>query len=143
MDKFRILKNQTVTVSGTPQTVTYAVPDAQQTQVGGGAGPVPSPKASSIRTQTLITSIFICNTDATQAADIDVNVSNYDSSSPVVTSLYNTIRTYSRTTVEIPVSLTLKALDELRVVVTQTSGTPAIDVTIFGIEITSGYGPSD
>ena len=144
MDNYKVLKNQSVTVSGTPATVTYQVPPAAKTQVGGGAGPVPSPLATSVNTQSLVTSLYICNTSAASVgpASVNVDVSNYDSSSPVVTTLYDDLYVYGKTTFEVTLNLTLKESDELRVIVSQiSSNVPVIDITIFGIEMVTGVGP--
>ena len=144
MDNYKVLENQSVTVSGTPATVTYQVPPAAKTQVGGGAGPVPSPLATSVNTQSLVTSLYICNTSAANIgpASLTVDVSNYDSSSPVVTTLYDDLYVYPKTTFEVTLNLTLKESDELRVIVSQVGAyVPVIDVTIFGIEMVTGVGP--
>tara|TARA_Y100000591_G_scaffold305250_1_gene302565 strand:- start:11 stop:451 length:441 start_codon:yes stop_codon:yes gene_type:complete len=144
MDNYKVLKNETVTISGTPQTVTYQVPPAAKTQVGGGSGPVPSPLATSVNTQSLVTSLYVCNTSLSSVGPVsfDVNVSNYDASSPVVTGLYNYMVVGGKTTYAMTLNLTLKESDELRVVLTQVGAyVPVIDVTIFGIEMVTGVGP--
>ena len=144
MDNYKVLENQSVTVSAAPATVTYQVPPAAKTQLGGGSGPVPSPLATSVNTQSLVTSLYICNTSSTASGpcSVVVDVSNYDSSSPVVTTLYDDLAVYGKTTFEVTLNLTLKESDELRVTVSQiASFVPVIDVTIFGIEMVTGVGP--
>mgnify|MGYP003678471802 FL=1 len=142
MDVYKVLKNESFTISGTPHTVTYQVPPTASTQVGGGAGPVVSPLSASVNIQTLVTSVFVCNVDAESPADFSLAVSNYDSVSPIVTTLYNDVRIYGGQSAEFDLNLTLKSLDELIFTGTQYSSvTPSIHVTIFGIEITTGNGP--
>ena len=139
MDVYKVLKNQ---IQASPGTVTYQVPPAAKTQVGGGAGPVPSPLATSINTQSLVTNVFICNLHALDSADVSIDVSNYNTSSPIVTSLYSDIRIYPKNTIELTLNLTLKESDELQVVISQVGATtPTLHVTVFGIEMTTGNGP--
>lgn len=141
MDNYKVLANKTVSVTGTPETVTYQVPPAAKTQVGGGTGPVPSPLATSVNTQSLVTSLYVCNTSATtDTVSVTVDVSNYDAASPVVTTLHQS-SIYPQNTLAFTLNLTLKESDELRVKITQGSGTPDIDVTVFGIEMVTGNGP--
>ncbi|MBE85119.1 MAG: hypothetical protein CME21_21395 [Gemmatimonadetes bacterium] len=147
MDTYKALKSKTVTVAGGggfSETVTYQVPPAAKTQVGGGSGPVPSPLATSVNTQALVTSLYVCNTSAPTvgAAKLTVQVSNYDASSPVVTTLYSDLYVYGDTTFAVTLNLTLKESDELRVTIDQLgSDIPVIDITIFGIEMVTGVGP--
>jgi|TARA_R110000765_G_scaffold314544_1_gene407349 hypothetical protein len=142
MDVYKVLKNEIFTISGTPHTVTYQVPPTSSTQVGGGSGPVVSPLAASVNTQTLVTSVFVCNVDAESPADFSLAVSNYDSVSPIVTTLYNDVRIYGGDSAELNLNLTLKSLDEVIFTGTQYSSvTPSIHVTIFGIEMVTGVGP--
>lgn len=144
MDSYEVLKNQAVTAGVSPVDVTYQVPPPSKTQVGGASGPVPSALAASIHTQSLVTKLFVCNLDVTNAADIDVKVSNFDAITPVVTYLYSGLRLYPKNTLELTLNLTLKASDEATISVTQVgSTTPIVDVTLFGIAMTTGVGPRE
>lgn len=133
MDVYKVLKSQSVTST---TTVTYTVPPAAKTQVGGGSGPVPSPLATSVNTQALVTTLFVCNTHASTAADLDVNVSD---DGGIVTSLYKSVRVYPGTTARFALNLTLKESDEVRAYIDGSSIT--VDATFFGIEMTTGIGP--
>jgi hypothetical protein len=140
MDTYKILSNKVVSVTGTPETVTYQVPPSAKTQVGGVSGPVPSPLAASVNTQSLVTSLYVCNTSSADNVAVTVDVSNYDAAAPVVTTLHQSFL-YPQNTLAFTLNLTLKESDELRVKITQGSGTPDIYVTVFGIEMVTGNGP--
>ena len=139
MDKYKILHNESITTSGSVTvSSSYTVPVASSTTVGGVEV---APLSVSRKTQTLLTTLFVCNTDAADSGTFDIKVSSYDASSPVVTKLYNGVYLYFGNTVEFGLNLTLKAGDIVTVEFDNDASTVTYDVTMFGIEKITGSGP--
>ena len=138
MDSYSVLHSAlSVTPTGVT-TTSYTVPVAAATTVGGA---LVAPLAVSTHTQTLVTRVFVRNTDVSDTGEFDITVSNYVASPaiPVVTTLYKAVSLSPKMTVEFGMNLTLKAGDILNLTFAISDG--VFDVTIFGIEMITGGGP--
>ncbi|HHZ81557.1 MAG TPA: hypothetical protein EYN64_02370 [Flavobacteriales bacterium] len=136
MDSYSVL-HSAFGVTGGGNT-SYTVPVAANKTVGGAEV---APLAVSTHTQTLVTRVFVCNTNVTNTGEFDITVSNFAASPavPVVTTLYKAVSLSPKMTVEFGMNLTLKAGDILKLTFAASSG--VFDVTIFGIEMITGGGP--
>lgn len=135
MDSYSILHSAAGVTPSSETTTSYTVPVAEETIVDGT---FIAPKAVSTHTQSLVTRVFVCNTNASNTGEFDITVSNF-AAAPVVTTLYKAVSLSPKMTVEFSMNLTLKAGDVLKLVFAASSG--VFDVTIFGIEMITGGGP--
>ena len=135
MDSYSILHSELGAAGGT--TTSYTVPVAAATTVGGA---FVAPLAVSTHTQTLVTRVFVCNTNASNTGEFDITVSNF-AAAPVVTTLYKAVSLSPKMTVEFGMNLTLKAGDILKLTFAASDPSGVFDVTIFGIEMITGGGP--
>lgn len=135
MDSYSILHSAAGVTPLSETTTSYTVPVAEETIVDGT---FIAPKAVSTHTQSLVTRVFVCNTNASNTGEFDITVSNF-AAAPVVTTLYKAVSLSPKMTVEFSMNLTLKAGDILNLVFAASSG--VFDVTIFGIEMITGGGP--
>ena len=141
-DLYKVLNLVKLTVSPDVKTATlYTVPPAAETQVGGGSGPVPSPKAVSSVRQTLLTNIVVCDADATgNAATFDITLLSTNSSGDATTTyLFRNSPLTLKTTQILTLNATLSAGDTL--VATIATAGAEVDFTVFGIEMITGSGP--
>lgn len=138
MDSYSILHSAAGVTPLSETTTSYTVPVAEETIVDGT---FIAPKAVSTHTQSLVTRVFVCNTNASNTGEFDITVSNFAAAAPdiVVTTLYKAVSLSPKMTVEFSMNLTLKAGDILNLVFAASSG--VFDVTIFGIEMITGGGP--
>ena len=136
-DRYRIL-GQLGQVAAASAATLYTVPVPAAVTVGTGPTEVEvAPKVVSIHFQTLVTSIIVCNMDASVVAKFSITIS--DASDPVVTTnlFLNTELAIGNTSV-CALGLTLSAGDSLKV---SCSGADC-DFTAVGIETTTGRGPN-
>lgn len=133
-DRYKIL-GQVGIAAGGGLTVLYTVPVAAATTVASGVVEV-SPKAVSIQVQTLVTSIIVCNTDATPSGTFDIQLESA-AATTADTYLFKNTAVASDSTKVLSLGLTLSAGDIIR----GNAVTADYDFTVMGIEITSGGGP--
>lgn len=121
----------------------YEVPAAALTQVGGGLGPVTSPKAVSSLYQTLLTNIVVCDSSgvAGVATTFDITLLSTNSSGDATTTyLFRVTELKANNTQVLTLNATLSAGDKLVATIPTTVGAE-VDFTVFGIEMITGSGP--
>ena len=112
----------------------YQVPLASATTVGD---PEVSPKAASSLTQTLLTSVIVCETGGAGASFSFSVVQYVDGDGDPTSELFNAYPVASGGTEIITLNLTLSPGDKLSF--TKDSG--ALNATAFGVEMITGIGP--
>lgn len=147
IDAFRVLSQ--VSVTGTGNTVLYSVPDIsnkeyQYTPTGavGSRTVEVSPKAASLSTQTLVSSVFFSLDSSTSNRCIgDLELSqNANDLSPTFSTLLKDCTFYDGNSFMINAPITLPPNSSLRFNCSAITGT--LYITAFGVEIRGGYGPS-
>jgi len=130
-DRYKILGQDNLTPAD-GLTELYSVPVAAAVTVGGAEV---APKVTSVLVQALVTSIIVCNTDATAGSfDIQLEAAAATSSD---TYLFKVNSLSKNNTKVLSLGLTLSPGDKIRGNCT----TGDCDFTVMGIEITSGGGP--
>jgi len=135
-DKYSILGQENLATTG--NTAIYTVPTIASSSVtAGGTSIVFSPKAVSDQTQTLLTTLYICTTAAT---DGTIEITVVKSPSSTITKLFTGRALTANQTDILTLNLTLSPGDILKA---EASGTLLnVDVTAFGVEMITGVGPS-
>ena len=122
----------------------YEVPVAAATQVGGGLGPIPSPKAVSSLYQTLLTNIVVCDSSGGSgvATTFDITLLATDSSGDsIMTYLFRITELKANNTQVLTLNATLSPADKLVATIASTTSSE-VDFTVFGIEMITGSGPN-
>jgi hypothetical protein len=118
----------------------YQVPIPAATTVASSAASDPevSPRAVSVQRQTLLTSVVVCETNNAGASFSLFVVKYEDGSGDPVSQLFDLLPLTAKQTHVITLNLTLSPGDK----VTFTKASGAIDITAFGVEMTTGRGPN-
>ena len=144
-DRYKVLNLLKLRVPPTQllTDILYEVPAAALTQVGGGLGPVTSPKAVSSLYQTLLTNIVVCDSSgvAGVATTFDITLLSTNSSGDATTTyLFRVTELKANNTQVLTLNATLSAGDKLVATIPTTVGAE-VDFTVFGIEMITGSGP--
>tara|TARA_R110002020_G_scaffold312330_1_gene527817 strand:- start:142 stop:540 length:399 start_codon:yes stop_codon:yes gene_type:complete len=128
-DRYAILGQKSLAAAASGDL--YEVPVAAEKTAGSVDV---SPKAASSLTQALVTSIVVCNTDATNGA-FTISVVKFDPTTTTV--LFKGTTLSSGDTHVLTLNLTLSPGDKITVA----AATSVQDFTAFGVEMITGVGP--
>ena len=136
-DRYGILGQ--LRMSNGDDTEIYQVPEAASSSVTAGANQITfSPKAVSVQTQTLLTTLYVCTTTA-NSNTIEITVIK-NLAAPFTTKIFTGRALTNNQTDIFTLNLTLAPGDALYA---QISGTGSVvDVTAFGVEMITGVGPN-